>query len=45
MGGMTALGNFAPYPWIAAAASLMGASYYSSLAQTLFLPLDERGQP
>lgn len=45
MGGMTALGNFARYPWIAAAASLMGSGYYSSLAQTLFPPLDEQGQP
>ncbi|CAI1800710.1 esterase [Serratia entomophila] len=45
MGGMTALGAFARFPWIRVAASLMGSGYYSSLAQTLFPPLDERGQP
>lgn len=43
MGGMTTLGGFARYPWVKAAASLMGAGYYSSLAQTLFTPLDEQG--
>ncbi|VEA61721.1 esterase [Serratia plymuthica] len=43
MGGMTALGSFARYPWIKAAASLMGSGYYTSLAQTLFPPLDEQG--
>lgn len=45
MGGMTTLGSFARYPWVKAAASLMGAGYYTSLAQTLFPPLDEQGEP
>ncbi|MBP1130276.1 fermentation-respiration switch protein FrsA (DUF1100 family) [Serratia sp. PL17] len=45
MGGMTTLGSFARYPWVKAAASLMGAGYYTSLAQTLFPPLDEQGNP
>ncbi|CAI2507290.1 esterase [Serratia ficaria] len=45
MGGMTTLGSFARYPWIKAAASLMGSGYYSSLAQTLFPPLGPQGQP
>ncbi|MFK3841980.1 esterase [Serratia sp. NPDC087055] len=45
MGGMTTLGSFARYPWVKAAASLMGAGYYTSLAQTLFPPLDEQGSP
>lgn len=44
MGGMTTLGGFARYPWVKAAASLMGAGYYSALAQTLFPPLDEQGK-
>ncbi|HEJ9097108.1 TPA: esterase [Serratia odorifera] len=44
MGGMTTLGALTRYPWIAAAASLMGAGYFTSLSQTLFPPLDERGQ-
>jgi hypothetical protein len=43
MGGMTTLGCFARYSWVKAAASLMGAGYYTSLAQTLFPPLDEQG--
>jgi fermentation-respiration switch protein FrsA (DUF1100 family) len=43
MGGMTTLGAMTRYPWIKAAASLMGAGYFSSLAQTLFPPLDEQG--
>lgn len=43
MGGMTTLGCFARYPWVNAAASLMGSGYYTSLAQTLFPPLDEQG--
>jgi hypothetical protein len=45
MGGMTTLGSFARYPWVKAAASLMGAGYYTSLAQTLFPPLDGQGDP
>ncbi|MGV8577354.1 esterase, partial [Pseudomonas aeruginosa] len=38
MGGMTALGAFARFPWVRAAASLMGSGYYRSLAQTLYPP-------
>lgn len=45
MGGMTTLGAFTRYPWVKAAASLMGSGYFTSLAQTLYPPLDEQGQP
>lgn len=45
MGGMTTLGAFARYPWVKAAASLMGSGYFTSLAQTLYPPLDEQGRP
>lgn len=45
MGGMTTLGAFTRYPWIRAAASLMGSGYFTSLAQTLYPPLDDQGQP
>ncbi|HGM5492705.1 TPA: esterase [Serratia fonticola] len=45
MGGMTALGAFTRYPWIKAAASLMGSGFFTSLAQTLYPPLDARGEP
>lgn len=45
MGGMTTLGAFTRYPWIKAAASLMGSGYFTSLAQTLYPPLNARGQP
>lgn len=44
MGGMTALGAFARFPWIRSAASLMGSGYYRSLARTLYPPLGERGE-
>ncbi|AYM93161.1 esterase [Serratia sp. 3ACOL1] len=45
MGGMTTLGAFTRYPWVKAAASLMGSGYFTSLAQTLYPPLDAQGQP
>lgn len=40
MGGMTTLGAFARYPWISVAADFMGSGYFTSLAQTLFPPLE-----
>ncbi|RYC20335.1 esterase [Yersinia pseudotuberculosis] len=40
MGGMTALGAFARYPWIRVAADFMGAGYFTSLAHSLFPPRD-----
>lgn len=39
MGGMTALGAFARYPWVRVAADFMGSGYFTSLAQVLFPPL------
>ncbi|WON77285.1 esterase [Serratia sp. UGAL515B_01] len=45
MGGMTTLGAFTRYPWIKSAASLMGSGDFTSLAQTLYPPLDIQGQP
>lgn len=45
MGGMTTLGAFSRYTWVKAAASLMGAGYFTSLAQRLYPPLDPQGQP
>ncbi|KFK91852.1 MULTISPECIES: esterase [unclassified Serratia (in: enterobacteria)] len=44
MGGMTTLAAFARYSWVKAAASLMGSGYFTSLAHTLYPPLDEQGQ-
>lgn len=41
---MTALGAFARFPWVRAAASLMGSGYYRSLAQTLYPPLGAEGE-
>ncbi|WP_145556500.1 esterase [Yersinia canariae] len=40
MGGMTTLGAFARYPWVRVAADFMGSGYFTSLAHTLFPPLD-----
>lgn len=37
---MTALGAFARYPWISVAADFMGSGYFTSLAHSLFPPLD-----
>ncbi len=45
MGGMTTLGAFNRYSWIKAAASLMGSGYFTTLAQTLYPPLDAQGRP
>lgn len=45
MGGMTTLGALTRYPWITAAASLMGSGSFTSLSRTLFPPLDAHGQP
>jgi hypothetical protein len=45
MGAMTSLGAFTRYPWVKATASLMGSGYFTSLARTLYPPLDEQGQP
>ncbi|MEH2921585.1 esterase [Samsonia erythrinae] len=39
LGGMSALGCMARYPWITAAASFMGSGYFSTLSQTLFPPV------
>ncbi|AKA39015.1 esterase [Yersinia ruckeri] len=39
MGGMTTLGALVRYPWIKVAANFMGSGYFTSLAQTLFPPL------
>lgn len=39
MGGMTALGIMARYPEVKCVASLMGSGYFTSLARTLFPPL------
>lgn len=36
MGGFAALGSFAHYPWIKAAASYMGSAYFQSLSRTLY---------
>ncbi|CNH94823.1 esterase [Yersinia thracica] len=40
MGGMTALGAFARYPWVSVAADFMGSGYFTSLAHTLYPPLE-----
>ncbi|CNJ10237.1 MULTISPECIES: esterase [Yersinia] len=40
MGGMTTLGAFARYPWVRVAADFMGSGYFTSLAKTLFPPLN-----
>ncbi|AJI81664.1 esterase [Yersinia enterocolitica] len=40
LGGMTALGAFARYPWVSVAADFMGSGYFTSLAHALFPPLD-----
>ncbi|WP_145509865.1 esterase [Yersinia rochesterensis] len=40
MGGMTTLGAFARYPWVSVAADFMGSGYFTSLAHTLFPPLE-----
>lgn len=45
MGGMTTLSAFSRYSWVKAAASLMGSGYLTSLAQTLYPPLDAQGKP
>lgn len=39
MGGMTALGIMTHYPEVKCVASLMGSGYFTSLARTLFPPL------
>ena len=39
LGGMTALGAMARYPWLNAVADFMGAGDYISLAKTLFPPV------
>ncbi|URO01416.1 esterase [Leclercia adecarboxylata] len=39
MGGMTALGIMTRYPEVKCVASLMGSGYFTSLARTLFPPL------
>ncbi|AIN18324.1 dienelactone hydrolase family protein [Yersinia rochesterensis] len=41
MGGMTTLGAFARYPWVSVAADFMGSGYFTSLAHTLFPPLED----
>lgn len=40
MGGMTALGIMTAHPEVRCVASLMGSGYFSSLAHTLFPPLE-----
>ncbi|WLI75178.1 esterase [Kosakonia sp. H02] len=40
MGGMTALGIMTHHPEVRCVASLMGSGYFTSLARTLFPPLD-----
>lgn len=40
MGAMTALGIMARHPGVRCVASLMGSGYFTSLARTLFPPLD-----
>lgn len=45
MGGMTTLGALVRYPWIQAAASLMGSGDFIQLPKTLFPPLGADGQP
>lgn len=40
MGGMTALGIMTRHPEVRCVASLMGSGYFTSLARTLFPPLD-----
>ncbi|MRS90462.1 esterase [Enterobacteriaceae bacterium RIT714] len=41
MGGMTALGIMARHPEVRCVASLMGSGYFTSLARTLFPPLEQ----
>ncbi|CNI04141.1 esterase [Yersinia aldovae] len=40
MGGMTTLGALARYSWVRAAADFMGSGYFTSLAHSLFPPLE-----
>ena len=40
MGGMTALGIMTHHPEVSCVASLMGSGYFTTLARTLFPPLD-----
>lgn len=39
LGGMSALGCMARYPWISAVAAFMGSGYFSTLSRTLFPPV------
>ncbi|KHN53688.1 esterase [Pectobacterium fontis] len=39
LGGMSALGCMARYPWITAVAAFMGSGYFSTLSSTLFPPV------
>lgn len=43
LGGMSALGCMARYPWISAVAAFMGSGYFSTLSRTLF-PRVEAGE-
>ncbi|QTF07231.1 esterase [Brenneria izadpanahii] len=39
LGGMSALGCMARYPWISAVAAFMGSGYFSTLSHSLYPPL------
>lgn len=39
LGGMSALGCMARYPWISSVAAFMGSGYFSTLSQTLYPPV------
>ncbi|RLM19054.1 esterase [Brenneria alni] len=39
LGGMSALGCMARYPWISAVAAFMGSGYFSTLSHTLYPPV------
>lgn len=39
LGGMSALGSMARYPWISAVAAFMGSGYFSTLSRSLYPPV------
>ncbi|MCL2896472.1 esterase [Brenneria tiliae] len=39
LGGMSALGSMARYPWISAVAAFMGSGYFSTLSHALYPPV------
>ncbi|BES86107.1 esterase [Pectobacterium araliae] len=44
LGGMSALGCMARYPWITAVAAFMGSGYFSTLSSALFPPVPADGE-